>query len=286
VTDHKATLLIIEDDVDIADMLNAYFNVQGYKVLICNWGEEGVKTCLSKLPDLVILDIRLPDIDGFEVARRIRTNRRTQNIPIIFLTEKREREDRLKGLELNAEDYITKPFDIQELRLRVKNSLRHTQQGSLTNPVTNLAEGSLVDERLQEWLSENDWALLIVSLDNFEHFREIYGFIASDDLLRASAIMLHDAMREVGGPNDFLGHLTPTEFLLVVEMDSLSPLKERIGQRLGESLEYFYHDQDRQAGVFDGMRLAVSMCELVGKPVAFENIESLKAYLMQLVKGV
>jgi len=70
-------------------------------------------------------------------------NRRTQNIPIIFLTERREREDRLKGLELKAEDYITKPFDIQELRLRVKNSLRHTQQGSLTNPVTNLAEGSL-----------------------------------------------------------------------------------------------------------------------------------------------
>jgi DNA-binding response OmpR family regulator len=114
VAEPKNTLLIVEDDVYVADMLNAYFNVQGYKVLTAHWGEDGVKVCLSHLPDLVILDIRLPDIDGFEVARRLRENRRTQDIPIIFLTEKREREDRLEGLKLEAEDYITKPFDIQE----------------------------------------------------------------------------------------------------------------------------------------------------------------------------
>ena len=87
----------------------------------------------------MILDIRLPDIDGFEVARRLRGNRKTREIPIIFLTEKRERGDRLKGLELQADDYITKPFDIQELRLRVRNALQRSRQGSLTNPVTGLA---------------------------------------------------------------------------------------------------------------------------------------------------
>ncbi|MEJ5201144.1 MAG: response regulator, partial [Anaerolineales bacterium] len=115
--DEKATILIVEDDLDIADMLNAYFRIQGYEVLTVNWGEDDIRACQTNRPDIVILDIRLPDTDGFEVARRLREDRRTKDLPIIFLTEKRERMSRLKGLELKADDYITKPFDIQELRL-------------------------------------------------------------------------------------------------------------------------------------------------------------------------
>ena len=83
-SDKKSTILIVEDDLDIADMLNAYFRVQGYEVLTVNWGEDGVRACSTNAPDLVILDIRLPDIDGFEVARRLRGNRKTKEIPIIF----------------------------------------------------------------------------------------------------------------------------------------------------------------------------------------------------------
>ena len=98
-------ILIVEDDLDVAEMLNAYFGVQGYDVTTVNWGEDGVRKCLESRPNIVILDIRLPDIDGYEVARRLRENRRTADIPIIFLTEKRERGDRLKGLELHADDY-------------------------------------------------------------------------------------------------------------------------------------------------------------------------------------
>jgi DNA-binding response OmpR family regulator len=120
----KQKILIVEDDLDVADMLNAYFRVQGYEIFTVNWGEDGVRACQSSRPDIVILDIRLPDIDGYEVARRLRSDRRTADIPIIFLTEKRDRSERLQGLELGADDYITKPFDVQELRLRIRNALR------------------------------------------------------------------------------------------------------------------------------------------------------------------
>ena len=117
--DPKPKILIVEDDLDVAEMLNAYFRVQGYEVIAVNWGEDGVRACQTENPDLVILDIRLPDIDGYEVARRLRDDRRTKEVPIIFLTEKRERADRLQGLELGADDYITKPYDVQELRHQV-----------------------------------------------------------------------------------------------------------------------------------------------------------------------
>jgi DNA-binding response OmpR family regulator len=136
-------LLIVEDDLDVAEMLNAYFRVQGYEVFTVNWGEDGIRSAQTEPPDLVILDIRLPDMDGYEVAKRLRDERRTHDIPIIFLTEKRDRTDRLQALELGANDYITKPFDVQELRLRVRNALKRVGQGSLTNPISGLPERSI-----------------------------------------------------------------------------------------------------------------------------------------------
>jgi DNA-binding response OmpR family regulator len=122
--DRKPKLVIIEDDLDIAEILNAYFRVQGYEVFTVNRGEDGVRAAQAVLPDLVILDIGLPDIDGFEVARRLRSDINTHDAPIVFLTEKRERSDRLQGFEVGADDYITKPFDVQELRLRVRNIIK------------------------------------------------------------------------------------------------------------------------------------------------------------------
>jgi two-component system KDP operon response regulator KdpE len=123
----KPNLLVVEDDVDIAEMLEAYFQAQEYSVHAVNWGEQAVEYTRNHHPDLILLDIRLPDIDGFEVASRLRKNRRTADIPIIFLTDKRTRASRLKGLELGADDYITKPFSPRELVSRVKAVLRRTE---------------------------------------------------------------------------------------------------------------------------------------------------------------
>lgn len=279
--DQKTTLLIVEDDLDIADMLNAYFRIQGYEVLTVNWGEDGVRAAQTCHPDLVILDIRLPDIDGFEVARRLRTTRRTQDVPIIFLTEKRERKDRLKGLELNADDYITKPFDIQELRLRVRNALQRVNRGSLNNPITGLPEGFLVDERLQACLKEPRWALLVLSMKNLNSFREAYGCVASDDLLRAVSIMLQDTLGETGSPGDFLGHLSATDYLIVTQPEILSALKERSRKRLEQSFDSFYRDQDRGSSQ---QRLALEIHELNSGQVNITDLDHFKMEVERLYR--
>lgn len=260
-------------------MLTAYFRTQGYDVVAVNWGEDAVQTCRASHPDLVILDIRLPDIDGFEVARRLRNNQRTRDIPIIFLTEKRERSDRMQGLELGADDYITKPFDIQELRLRVRNSLRRTEQSSLTNPVTGLAEGVLVDERLRECLDSTDWAVLVVTIANLSEFREAYGFVASDDVTRAVSLMIHNAIRGVGGSSDFIGQVGPTEFILVTQPATLPALIERIRSRLDQSLDYFYPLKDRGRGPAAQNRLAIMMGNISAADGPFRSVEDLKTKL-------
>ncbi len=283
-TDNKPKILIIEDDLDVAEMLNAYFRVQGYEVFTVNWGEDGVRSCQTVHPDLVILDIRLPDIDGYEVARRLRSDRRTSDVPIIFLTEKRDRSDRLQGLELGADDYITKPFDVQELRLRVRNALKRVSQGSLTNPVTGLPEGALVDEKLSEVLGKDGAALLFVSIDNMVAFRESYGFVASDDVLRAISLMIVNTMREISRPEDFLGHLSGTDFILVLPPSNLVALSEKMRVRLEQSLEYFYPIKDREQMAKSRTRLSVKLTELPSLRDGFSDVNQIKTELVRLKK--
>jgi DNA-binding response OmpR family regulator len=280
VADAKAKILIVEDDLDVAEMLNAYFRVQGYEVFTVNWGEDGVRAAQTVLPDLVILDIRLPDIDGYEVARRVRSDRRTNEIPIIFLTEKRERVDRLQGFEVGADDYITKPFDVQELRLRVRNALKRVSQGSLTNPVSGLPEGPLVEERLSDVIHKSGWALLHVSISHLESFRDAYGFVASDDVLRAVSLMIHNTMKETGSIEDFIGHISPTDFVVVVTPANLPPFQERIKSRLEQSLDYFYPIKDRENASKQPDRLAIQINEVSSVYGKYTSVEQLKKELL------
>lgn len=279
-TDTKSKILIVEDDLDVAEMLNAYFRVQGYEVYTVNWGEDGVRSCQTVHPDLVILDIRLPDIDGYEVARRLRSDRRTAEVPIIFLTEKRDRADRLQGLEIGADDYITKPFDVQELRLRVRNALKRMSQGSLTNPVTGLPEGALVDEHLTEVFDKNVVAALFISIKNMDSFREAYGFVASDDVLRAISLMIVNTMREVSRPEDFLGHLSATDFIIILPPSNLVALAEKLRSRLDQSMEYFYPIKDREQMIKRKDRLAATLTAIPSLKEKFAAADQIKTELM------
>jgi PleD family two-component response regulator len=280
VAEAKPKILIVEDDLDVAEMLNAYFRVQGYEVFTVNWGEDGVRAGQTIVPDLIILDIRLPDIDGYEVARRLRGDRHTREIPIIFLTEKRERVDRLQGFEVGADDYITKPFDVQELRLRVRNALRRVSQGSLTNPVSGLPEGALVEERLSDVIHKSGWALLHISISHLDSFREAYGFVASDDVLRAISLMIHNTMKETGSPDVFLGHISPTDFVIVLIPPDLPPFQERVRARLEQSLDYFYPIKDREQASQSPNRLSVRILEVPSVFGRYSSVDQLKKDLL------
>ena len=277
----KPVILIVEDDLDVAEMLDAYFRVLNYEVFVANWGEDGVNTCKTERPDLVILDIRLPDIDGYEVAQRLRENRYTKNIPIIFLTEKRGRSERLQGLELGADDYITKPFDIQELRLRVRNALQRSAFGSVSNPVTGLPEGSIVDDSLTDYLKTETWAIILISLENLDDFRDSYGFVASDDVLRAVSLMVQNAVRKVGNPDDFVGHFSSSEFVVVTTLDVIRNLEEHVQSRLEQALGYFYPLKDRETPDRLNRRLKVRIADLKPNQGPNQDVENLKKILLR-----
>jgi two-component system alkaline phosphatase synthesis response regulator PhoP len=116
----KCRILVVEDDFEIAQMLRILFETKGYQVLIAPRGEKALELCRRQLPNVVLLDIILPGIDGYEVCRRLKSNQHTRNVPVIFLTKKDERADQIAGLGLGADDYITKPFDIAQLESSVE----------------------------------------------------------------------------------------------------------------------------------------------------------------------
>ena len=280
----KSKILIIEDDFDLAEMLNSFFRVQGYDVFTSNWGEDGIRAVIAIRPDLVILDIRLPDIDGYEVARRLRSDRKTMEIPIIFLTERRDRADKLHGLELGADDYITKPFDVQELKLRVRNAIRRADLDSLTNPVTGLPEGQVVLQRVQEWLRNDNWAILLVSINNMEAFHEQYGFVASDDVVRAVSLMVNNTIKEIGAGEDFIGHYSPTEFFIFADSVSVNVINERIRSRLEKALDYFYPAKDRDQRNKKLEWLAVQTAVLSSSDGSFTSFEEVISELSRRKK--
>jgi len=244
----KARILVVEDDVDIANMLQIYFSSQGYDVEVASRGFDALEKTRQSMPHLIVLDIMLPDIDGYEVCRRLRTSTRTSHIPVIFLTQKDERSDRLQGLELGADDYITKPFDIEELRLRVQNAIRRAERESLTDPRSGLPAGRLIEEQLRRIIREQGWALMDIRINGYDAFREVYGFVAANDVLRFTAMLLSEVVDELGTPDDFIGHPGDEDFVLITTEEAAPAIRARLKERFAAEVQSHYNFMDREQG--------------------------------------
>jgi len=123
----KENILVVDDEKDIVELLQYNLEKEGYKISSAFSGEECLEYIKTKFPDLILLDLMLPEIDGLDVCKILKSNSRTSNIPIIMLTAKGEETDIVLGLELGADDYITKPFNLRELLARIKTVLRRTK---------------------------------------------------------------------------------------------------------------------------------------------------------------
>ena len=245
---NKARLLIVEDDFDISNMLQIYFTGQNYEVDVAPRGSTALEKTRSNLPHLIVLDIMLPDIDGFEVCRILRTNIRTSHVPIIFLTQKDERSDKLAGLELGADDYITKPFDIEELKLRVQRAIQRSEQQSLTDPRSGLPSGRLIEEQLRKIIRQQNWALMDIRINQFDHFNDVYGFVAGDDVLRFCGMLINEILDEFGTVNDFIGHAGGDNFIIITAEETTQNIRNLLKSRFADEVLSHYNFMDREQG--------------------------------------
>ncbi len=244
----EGRILVVEDDFDISNMLQLYFKSLGYEVHVAPRGGVALDMTRQTMPNVIVLDIMLPDLDGYEICRQLRTNLRTSHIPIIFLTQKDERSDKIHGLELGADDYITKPFDVEELRLRVRNTIKRAEIEALTSPSTGLPSGRLIEQQLRQLMRSEDWGILYIGMDGLEAFNEVYGFVAGEEVLRFTGMLLNEVVEELGTVDDFIGHIGGDDFLIITRKDLAPPLRAELKKRFDDNVGTHYDFISRQRG--------------------------------------
>lgn len=241
---NKHRLLLIEDDFDVAEMLLIYFQTQKYEVLHADNGQDGIELARTKFPNLILLDVMLPDMDGYEICSRLRHMSLTKYIPTLFLTQKDERASKVKGLELGADDYITKPFDIDELRLRVENGIRRATRENLTEARSGLPTGSLIQEERDKRPEQTE---LKFTLHGFDSYADVYSFIAANDALYHAGKTIRDVLSELGQNNDFVG-IEDDHFIVLTTHNDTPALSEKITQNFNDKVHTFYSFADAERG--------------------------------------
>jgi DNA-binding response OmpR family regulator len=249
----KERILVVEDAVDISSLLNIYFTSQGYEVLTAMRGEAALDICRKTPPNLALLDVNLPDMEGYEIGKALRASPRTRHIPIIFLTARGERADRLKGLgEVQAQYYIVKPFDIEEVHTIVKNQLDEVRRKNQSHPVTNLPTAELINEQLRALLSSDGWALALVHITGFEPFTQSYGAVVGEDVLKFTALLLSEVVNELGSNEDFLGQMVVgPDFVLTSTPERIKAICERLTARFDEEVGLHYNYKHRKQGYIE-----------------------------------
>lgn len=215
----QARILVIEDDTDTADMLKIFFSSLGSSVEIVSTGEQALRAVNAEQPDVIILDILLPDMDGYAVCRKLRSSEPGRHIPIVFLTQKDDRSDILSGLQIGADDYLTKPFDLEELNLRVRNALQRSRTYRELDAHTSLPTGELVRSKLVRLLPQSNWAVLLCRIMDYETIRNSSGPFAADKILAGTADQLERLMRKHDETISFVGYLNGGDFIVITQGD-------------------------------------------------------------------
>ena len=244
----EGRILVVEDEEDIAELLRIHFTDEGYDVEIATRGADALELTRKQLPDLIVLDIVLPGMNGYAVCRELRSTTRTGHIPIIFLTQKDEQSDRIAGLELGADDYVTKPFDAEELKLRVKNAIQSHRRTNLSDPRTGLPSARLIEEQLRRLMRSKGWTFVEVSIDNMQPFNEAYGFVATDEVLRFTALLLSEVIDELGTPQDFIGHAGEQTFVIVSYSNRVAQIIEVARKRFNAGISTHYNFMHSEQG--------------------------------------
>src|SRR5438093_8276420 len=200
------SVLVVDDDPDVARFVEVNLRSAGYEVTVASNGEEGFDKAVELRPDLVLLDVMMPKVGGFEVAHRLRRDPRTSSSSIIMLTAKALSSDKVLGLSSGADDYIIKPFDPVELLARVKGTLRRAREMRALSPLTGLPGNIRVQEEIRRRVGEDQpFALLYADLDHFKAYNDNYGFVRGDRAIQTLARMVTETVHEMLGAAGVVG---------------------------------------------------------------------------------
>ena len=245
-------VLVADDDPDILNVVKINLELDGFEVDTAVDGEDAMQKATSTPPNVIILDIMMPRMDGLTALHRLRSQAGTANIPIILLTARGLPEDRVRGLELGADDYITKPFDITELAARVRAVLRRTQAARDLSPLTGLPGNFKITAEIEDCIrEERAFALVHGDLDNFKAFNDHYGFMRGDEVIRFCASSFSDAVESLGMADTFIGHIGGDDFVAIIPPEMSELFAKEVIERFDDGILDLYDTADALRGYIE-----------------------------------
>jgi diguanylate cyclase (GGDEF)-like protein len=247
----RELVLVADDDEDIVRFVEVNLRLEGFEVATASNGEEALAAAYELSPDLVLLDIMMPALDGFEVCQRLRSDSRTQHISVIMLTAKSLSADKVVGLTAGADDYMIKPFDPIELVARVKSALRRSREMRDVNPLTQLPGNVQVQDEVSRRVAKGEpFALVYIDLDNFKAFNDHYGFLRGDEAIKLLARCIGDAV-DTNTQESFVGHVGGDDFVAIAAPDAAEHLAAAIIDNWDQRVPDLYDQEDAARGYIE-----------------------------------
>jgi len=242
-------ILIIDDTEMMTRLISDILRQKGYDIVTASNGTQGIRMVAEEKPDLVLLDVVMPGIDGFEVCKILREDESNNLMPIIMLTAETDEDTKLTVLELGADDYITKPFNERELISRVHNTLLRIDRNRWANPLTGLKGNTEIQSEINHRIAINNiFSVLYLDMDDFKAYNDVYGFASGDRAIKMTADIITDIVRTFGSQSDFIGHIGGDDFIIVTDPQHEDMLCEVIIKDFDAKIPDLYSDKDRFAG--------------------------------------
>jgi diguanylate cyclase (GGDEF)-like protein len=243
------TILVVDDDPDITRFIELNLRDAGYEVAVARDGQEALEKVAELEPALLVLDVMMPRVDGFEVVREIRRSARRGSTCIIMLTAQGMPEQRLRGLSLGVDDYIVKPFDPAVLLAKVRGTLLRAREMRNVSPLTGLPGSVLLEQEVKRMIDDGaGFALLYCDLDNFKPFNDKKGWDLGNRVIEATAQTIQDAVVTVAGSDGFVGHIGGDDFVAVVPPEVAEEVAKWICSNFDERIREFYSFEEQENG--------------------------------------
>lgn len=243
-------VLVVEDEPNIREIITFNLENWGYEVESATDGETALAMVEEYAPDLILLDLMIPKIDGIEVCRRLKSGFLTSRIPVIMLTARKEVADKVRGMEAGADDYITKPFSREELEARVRMVLNRTRSQLDRNPLTGLPGQNALREHVEKLLAgHRPFTFVYLDLDGFKGFNDYYGYARGDEVIKLCAhILVEEIMRFQPGPADYVGHIGGDDFMMVCGAEKAKAVCDAVIAAFEEKVGALYAPEDLARG--------------------------------------
>ena len=239
--DAGGSILVVDDDPFIARLLEIELRAAGFDVRVASDGERALELARERCPELVLADVMMPNMDGFELTKQLRQDSRTASASVIMLTARGLSADKLEGFSVGADDYIVKPFDTPELLARIRGVLRRAKERRQQSPLTGLPGNLRIEDEIEGRVRSPDgFALLYADLDNFKAYNDHYGFMRGDEVIQVSARLIESVAGEAAGPGAFVGHVGGDDFVIVCDPGHAERVAELLVERFDRTIPDLY----------------------------------------------